>query len=80
MRSACAIIATNVGGNSESLTDKKEGMLIPPKDPLALANAIQYLANNPQLREKLSTNARHRFEEEFTESAMKREIIKVLKS
>ena len=80
MRSGCAIVATDVGGNCESLTDMKEGVIIPPKDPEAIANAIQSLAEHPEQRVRLSANARQRFEGEFTESAMKRGIINVLKS
>lgn len=80
MRSGCAIIATNVGGNNESLTHLKEGLLITPKDPQALADSIQYLIDNPDMRKTLASNARQRFENEFTERAMKRGIIDVLKS
>lgn len=80
MRSGCTIVATDVGGNCESLTDMKEGIIIPPKDPMAIANAIQYLKEHPRMRIQLAANARRRFEEEFTESAMKRGIIEVLKS
>lgn len=80
MRSGCAIIATDVGGNSESLTHMKEGILIQPKDPQSLADSIQYLIDNPDMRTALASNARKRFENEFTERAMKRGIINVLKS
>lgn len=80
MRSSCAIIATNVGGNSESITHEKEGLIIPSKDPIALADAIQYLLEHPDVRANLARNARLRFENEFTEDAMKRGIIQVLKS
>lgn len=79
MRSSCAIIATNVGGNSESITHEKEGLIIPSKDPVALADAIQYLLEHPDVRANLARNARLRFENEFTEDAMKRGIIQVLK-
>jgi glycosyltransferase involved in cell wall biosynthesis len=43
------VIATNVGGLSEMVDDGKSGILIPPKDVQALANAIINLLNNNEL-------------------------------
>lgn len=51
------IVATNVDGILEMITDKKEGLLVPPKNPQALADAIEKLYLNKDLREKLSKNA-----------------------
>ena len=51
------VIATDVGGTSEVLVDKKNGLLIPPGDVSALATAIRSLAEDPDYRQKLSTAA-----------------------
>jgi len=45
------IVATTVGGIPEMIEDKKEGLLVPPKDPRALAASIRDLLNNKTLRE-----------------------------
>lgn len=43
------IISTNVGGISEAITDQQNGILIPPKNPQALSNAmIDVLQNMPK--------------------------------
>ena len=79
MRAGKAIVATDVGGNGESVRDMKEGLLIPSADSEALANALETMICNQELRESLARNARVRFEAEFTEEAMMHNIIKVLK-
>ena len=48
------IIATTAGGIPEIISDKENGFLVPPQNPQALAEAIEYLMNNPELRNKLS--------------------------
>ena len=79
MRAAKAIVATNVGGNCESVTDECQGLIVPPADSEALAAAIERLLSDSALRRTLGDAARRRFVDEFTESAMKRGIINALK-
>lgn len=80
MRAGRAIVATTVGGNGESVKDKEHGLLVPPHDAEALADSLERLISDKSLREFLASSARKRFETEFTEEAMKRNLIKVLKS
>ncbi|WP_416916210.1 MAG: glycosyltransferase [Roseicyclus sp.] len=47
-------IATNVGGNIEAIEDGVTGLLIPPKDPVQLAEAIVRLATDAPLRLAIS--------------------------
>lgn len=80
MRAGKAIVATTVGGNGESIDDMKQGILVSPNNPTAFANALERIINDEDLRSKLATSARERFLREFTEDAMKMNLIKVLKS
>lgn len=43
-------IVTNVGGNISAVEDGRNGLVIPPHDAAALADAIKKLHDNPQLR------------------------------
>jgi glycosyltransferase involved in cell wall biosynthesis len=56
MASGVPVVATNVDGIREVVVDGESGILIPPKDPDAIAKAISQLINNPQLRKKLVEN------------------------
>ena len=66
MASARSIVASNVGGLPEIIQDEITGLLVPPRDPKALASAIQRLIEAPSLRRKLGEAARARVEREFT--------------
>ena len=57
------IVATNVDGIVERIDHEKEGLLVPPKNPQALANAIEKLYLDINLREKLSKNAREKIKQ-----------------
>ena len=46
------VISTNVGGCKEIIKNKKNGLLIPKKDPKQLAKAIIFLYKNNQIRKK----------------------------
>jgi len=51
------IVATNVGGLPEIITDGINGLLVPPAAPEALARAIKRLLDNPDFTAKLKQNA-----------------------
>ena len=51
------VVETNIGGNPELVQDNVTGLLVPPDDPTSLADAINRLLDNPDLRKKLSDNA-----------------------
>lgn len=53
----CAIIATNVGGTSEIVTQDKSALLIPPRDVKQLYAALQVLTHQADLRHRLAITA-----------------------
>ncbi|QNI32244.1 glycosyltransferase family 4 protein [Alloacidobacterium dinghuense] len=72
-QAGCAIIATNVDGIPEALEDGKAGMLVPPRDPRALANALRLLLDNDELRRDWQNRARQNTEV-FTTARMAEEV------
>jgi glycosyltransferase involved in cell wall biosynthesis len=52
------LIATAVGGIPEVVHDGENGLLVPQKDPVALAAAIERLHGDPDLRQRLSVQGR----------------------
>jgi glycosyltransferase involved in cell wall biosynthesis len=73
-RAGVAIVASRAGGIVEVVRDEQEALLVPPADEQALAQAIIRLAKDGVLRQALGVNARRRFEAEFTEARMRRQI------
>ncbi len=74
-----AVIATAVGGNPELVEDGKNGLLVPPGDRDALADAITHLLSTPEHRAVLGTAARDSMER-FTTAAMADATVKILTS
>lgn len=52
------VVATNVGGNPELVKDGVNGLLVPPKDPGAMASAIVRLFTDRELRERMGKAGR----------------------
>ncbi len=59
------VIATNVGGPGELITDGREGILLPPRQPGAWARAIRALAEDPDRAREMGRAGRRRAEAEF---------------
>jgi glycosyltransferase involved in cell wall biosynthesis len=59
MAAGLAVVAS-AGGPSELITDGVDGVLCPPGDTAALAQALVRLAADPGLRERLGARARAR--------------------
>ena len=73
MRAQRPIIVTDVGGNTESVRNEKEALVVPPADVNSLTNAIERLATTETLRNRLARAAYSRFQREFTaEKALKK--------
>jgi len=53
------IVATEVGGIPEVIKNGHSGLLVPPRNPEALATAIKDLISNEQLAAKMGQAARH---------------------
>ncbi len=47
------VIASNVGGLTSTIADGKNGFLVPPKEPIALAERMETLLNDSVLRDKM---------------------------
>jgi glycosyltransferase involved in cell wall biosynthesis len=54
----CAIVATNVDGIPEMLDQGNAGLLVPPRDPAALAEAMLKVLRDPALLAELRERAR----------------------
>ena len=60
------VVATDVGGNSEVISNNVNGFLIPSKNPDAMAEIIIKLLNDPALRERIGKSARKTIEENYS--------------
>ena len=70
MAMAKPIVATQIQGINEQISDGEEGILIPPRDPEALALAIQRLISDRKLCSDLGAAARSRVESCFSVEKM----------
>lgn len=64
------VIATAVGGVPEIVTEGETGLLVPPGDPAAFAEATLALAADPDLGRRMGEKARVRFESKYTVELM----------
>ncbi len=66
MAAGKAVVASRVDGIPEVVADGETGLLVPPEDPDALAEAILRLARDSSLREEMAQKGRIRAKAEFT--------------
>lgn len=66
MAASLPIVATAVGGTPEALEDQVSGLLVPPEDPAALAEACARLLRDPERAARLGARARERVMRDFT--------------
>lgn len=65
---ACStpVIASDVGGLQFTVVPEETGLLAPPKDEVAFAEAIDRILSHPDWRNQLGQRARRRVEEKFS--------------
>lgn len=65
MYTGLPVVASNLSGIPEIVTDGQNGFLAPPRDSIAIRDRISDLYNQPELRSKFKTNARRTVETGF---------------
>jgi glycosyltransferase involved in cell wall biosynthesis len=68
------IVATSVGGVPELVGHRKEALLVPRRDPVALGDAVVELLENRRLAQELAANARRKQAREYSLSATLRQV------
>lgn len=64
------VVACNVGGMPEAVRDGQTGLLVSPRDPGAISEAVISLRNDPGLARRLGLNGRRLVEDEFSLKVM----------
>ena len=70
MAAAKPVVSTRVGGVPELLAEDVHGLLVQPRDPEALAEAVARLLRDPALAKRLGAEGRQRQQREFSLEAM----------
>jgi len=60
------VVATRVGGNPELVRDRETGLLVPPENEGALANALETMLASPDLAREWGESARRIAQANFT--------------
>jgi glycosyltransferase involved in cell wall biosynthesis len=64
------VVACDVGGNPEAIVQGETGLLVPPRNPQAMAEALGRLAGDAALRATMGSAGHARAQREFTLCAM----------
>ncbi len=70
LRAGLPVVATDVSGIKEEVAHNETGLLVPRRDEIALADALQTLIKDPQKRARMGAMGRQKFEAEFTRERM----------
>lgn len=71
------VVASRVGGVPEAVIDGITGLLVKPGDPMALAEALERLILDPELRKKMGIKGREFVESKYNWSNNLEQMIKV---
>ena len=66
------VVATRIGGVGEILENDRQGLLVPPDDEAALADALESLLRDPERRRTLGAAGRSRVKEFSMERMIRR--------
>ena len=64
------VVTTSAGGSAEIVADGESGLVVPPRDGVALADAVERVLTDPGLAQRLATAGERRVREHFSLEAM----------
>jgi len=73
------VVATDVGGIREVISEGENGILVPPNDAVRLAEAIQYLLDNKDIRIKFGREGRKWVAKNFSSKAVTEKLCRIYK-
>jgi glycosyltransferase involved in cell wall biosynthesis len=74
LASGAVVVGSATGGTKEIIINEENGLLFPAENSRGLANALNQLMDDPNLRRKLAENGRQTAIEKFDIVRMVREI------
>jgi len=74
---ARAIVTTDVPGCRDVVKQGVNGLLVPPRDPVALARAIRTLIEDPERRRRMGQRGRELVEQHFAQEKIIRHILSI---
>jgi L-malate glycosyltransferase len=77
MASRLPVVATRAGGIPEVVEDRETGLLVPPRDPAALAQAILELCRDRELAARLAARGVEVVHQKFSAEAMAGKIVEL---
>ncbi len=78
MQNSLPVISTNEGGISDVIVNGITGFLVPKRDVHALAEKLELLINNKELRTSMGIAGRKKYEAEFTLSSFEKRFTNIL--
>ncbi|WP_205748097.1 glycosyltransferase family 4 protein [Dyadobacter luticola] len=79
MQHQLPIISTTEGGIPDIVLNGETGFLVPQKNAAALADQLEILIKNPELRMKMGALGKERFNQHFTLSHFEKQMVSILK-
>ena len=77
MAAGAPIVSSAIGGTDELIEGGRSGLLVPPGDAEALAEALRRVLGDPELRERLAAKARERVQAGLTREQMAHRVSEV---
>jgi colanic acid/amylovoran biosynthesis glycosyltransferase len=72
-----AVIGTDIGGIGESMAHGRTGLIVPPRNPNALADAIEWMMNHPQDRLAMGQAGRRHIEANYNLDVLDDELVRL---
>jgi glycosyltransferase involved in cell wall biosynthesis len=71
------VVSTSVGGVPEMVEDNESALLVPPRDPQAMAAAINRMLEDDQLAQRLATNAARLAADRYSPESYARSLVEL---